>query len=800
MNKLRRWQIEPDRGYSLQLAADARLSSTDHTDDQVWELALGVRDEPTLVLQTRYGGRAGMVSLVPMWWHEDRPIYEAQAFARAPYITGFAPGYVRIQATITHQLALQADYWAIESHAIGIRFTLSNARVEPTDVRLDLIAQVAAAGRELPLALLPLDELHSALSLERVGNLSPIIMMQEAAGESGGGGSPKLTRAFTVPGRKKIVIQVVHAGLPDVRASLALAQSWVGQGWNKPLQRMEEAAQALPVIETGDVAQEAAIAFSAQQIVQAFLRPSPSHPHPILVSARQPGRGFSAGQERPGSSQTPPLAYLTALNVAAIHPDFAHGIVRSYLASQQPDGWIDWRPGQGGARSSTLCLPVLARLAWGIFQYTEDAAFLAETFPGLLRFFDRWLQPDRDADGDGLPEWQSEAQTGYPFMPTFASWQPWGQKADIRLVEAPDLLAYLLSEAKSLREIAYFLRDSEAERRLEHQIERLQPCLERLWDAEASRYRYQDRDTHLAQAGRALVAAARGDEELLLAEPLNPPSRIVVEVSGGVDLTPRMKLQIQGLGRQGQAVQEIVDSSAFIWAHSRGAYTSRQVFSQIDRVMLEGLSRAYRVDVRTPDLTRLDLSALLPLWPAAVTPERAQRLIQLLVDPAHFWRSTGVTMCSAQDPQFDPAGASGAGGVWPFWQVLLGEGLIEHEALPQATELMKRLLAAQTAALAARRAFSEFYHSDLPQGLGEAGQVGGVVPLHLLLRVLGVRIISARKVWTGGPFAWGAPVKIQQHGVTVSRTPDSTQVEFPSGHHVNLANDTWQEIVDARLA
>lgn len=800
MNKLRRWQIEPDGVYCLQLAADARLSATDPNDDQVWELSLGVRDEPTLVLQTRYGGRAGMVSLVPMWWHEDRPIYEARAFAKPPYITAFTPGYARLQATITPQLALQAEYWVMESHAIGIRFTLSNARVEPTEMRLDLIAQVAAAGRELPLALLPLGETHSALSLGRVGNLSPVVVMQEAAGESGGGGSPKLTRRFTVPGRKKVVIHAVHAGLPDAHASLALAQSWANQDWDKPLRRVEEEAQALPNFETGDAGQDAALAFSAQQIVQSFLRPTPGHPHVILAAARQPGRGFSAGNERPGSGQTPPLAYLAALNAASICPQFAQDVVRSYLAAQQPDGWIDWRPGQGGSRSSMLCLPLLARLAWGVFHYTEDAAFLAEAFPGLQRFFERWLQPDLDADGDGLPEWQSEGQTGFAFMPTFASWQPWGQKADIRLVESPDLAAYLLSEAQSLREIAYFLRDIEAERRLQKHIERLQHGLERLWDAASGRYVYQDRDTHRSVVGKTLAAAASAGEELFLAETLDPPNRVLIEISGGVDLTPRLTLQIDGVGAQGQTLRETAQSADFIWAHSRGAYTSRQVFSRVDRVKVEGLSRVYRMDVRTPDLTRLDIGALLPLWSVDIAPERAQQLVQLLADPKHFWRPSGAAMCSAQDVSFDPACASGCGGVWPFWQMLMGEGLIEHGALPQAVELMKQLLAAQTAALSARRAFSEFYHSDAPQGLGEAGHVAGIVPIHLFLRVIGVRIISARKVWTGGPFLWGTPVRVEQHGVTVIRSSDSTQVEFPSGHRVEIGNDAWQEIVDARLA
>src|SRR5690606_15337491 len=169
--------------------------------------------------------------------------------------------------------------------------------------------------------------------------------------------------------------------------------------------------------------------------------------------------------------QNPTLAYLSALALASIDAEMAQSVIRNYLAVQQPDGWIDWKPGLAGQQQGVLCLPILARLAWGVWQYTEDDPFLRETFPALSRFFERWLQADTDADG--FPEWQSEGQTGYLFMPTFALGMPWGQNADIRMVETPDLLAYLLSEAISLREIAYYLRLPDEEQRFTSHAEAL---------------------------------------------------------------------------------------------------------------------------------------------------------------------------------------------------------------------------------------------------------------------------------------------------------------------------------------
>jgi hypothetical protein len=798
MSSLRRWQLGANHPLALQLAADSRLSPTDYADDQVWELLLGVGNSPALALQTRYGGRVGLASLVPMWVHEGRVIYETQAYAKPPIVTAFAPGYLRVQATLTSQLALQAEYWAIESHAIGVQITVSNARTRSQKLRLDLIGHVAASGKELPLNILTLNDQHHALHLGKVGNLNPVVLLH---GGSADAARPKVGREWIIGGRKKIVARWVHAGLPDLRDSLALAQHWLQQDWAAHFKRIEQAAQAIPVIETGDEDQDAAIAFAYQQLVQSFLKPDASLPHATFVATRQPNRGFnppggSSNYNQEWSGRAPTLEYLTALGIASIDHEIAQDMVRNDLAGQQPDGWIGWKSGLPGQEQDTLCMPILARLAWGIFQYTEDDRFLADVFPQLLRFWERWFAADLDSDRDGVPEWQSESQAGYVYFPTFASGQPWGQGADIGFIESPDLLAYLLSEAISLHEMAYYLRDAASERRIGTRIEELKNALESLWDEARLHYKYRDRDAHITTSSIKVLNDGRGDEEHRPALKLSPANRVIVQVSGGFDHVPAMTLHLTGLSDDGQEASETAQGGDFVWHLGRGVYTSRHVYSTIDRIRLDGLSRVYQVDVRTVDTTRQDINALLPLWSVGIPRERVEALVRLVTDAKHFWRPNGVTMCSAQDPLFDPANATGSGGVWPFWLTLIGEGLIENGYATEAGDLVKRLLAAQIAVLKNNRAFTEFYNSDLPQGLGERGQVGGIVPLHLLLRVLGVRIVSSGKVWAGGLFTWDQPVTITQHGVTVRRSRQDTQVRFPSGYATKLKGNAFQEVID----
>src|SRR5437764_1076238 len=145
-----RWQLGINSPFALQLAADARLSQTDYVDDQVWELALGSPGNPALALQTSYGGRGALVSLLPI------------------------------------------------------------CRVE-----------------------------------------------------NGKSGSPNtLSVDLTIPANDQIVMEWVHAALPNQAESLALAQTWLKKPWSAAQRRITQAAQAIPVIETGDEAVDAAIAFS----------------------------------------------------------------------------------------------------------------------------------------------------------------------------------------------------------------------------------------------------------------------------------------------------------------------------------------------------------------------------------------------------------------------------------------------------------------------------------------------------------------------------------------------------------
>ena len=362
-------------------------------------------------------------------------------------------------------------------------------------------------------------------------------------------------------------------------------------------------------------------------------------------------------------------------------------------------------------------------------------------------------------------------------------------------MESPDLLAYLISEAESLRQIAEVLGESESALILSKQRTMMEKSLEEFWHD--GRYGYRDRDSHWRAEAEELLYRGAGDQIHELDHSLKTPARVVVRVVGGVSQRPRIRLKLEGRDENGADYEIEAAAEEFDWQNRQGVYVSEKPLSHVRRIRIEGLSRVYKVHAATIDCTGLDINALMPLICPSLPKERTQALVELALDEAHFLRPNGLTMVSAGERNFDPSNARGGGGIWMFWLSLIGEGMAASGYRREATALVKRVLNGLTRVLAREGKLSQFYHADEAQGFGEDHHIGGVAPLKLLSDVLGVAIAAPDRVWVGGEFTWGDAITIEQHGVVVYRDADEIRIDFPTGHSEGLAADApWQLVKD----
>ncbi|HVO42189.1 MAG TPA: hypothetical protein VMT34_06190, partial [Aggregatilineales bacterium] len=330
---MREWRLTTGDPLAMRFAADARLTVTNYADDQTWELAFGDSSEPAFSVQTRYGGRVGLARVVPMIVIEGRtPIYEAGSFAERPVLRAFAPNYARLSARPLTTLDLDFELWVMESREVGGRFTFTNKVAQPQALRLELFGQIAPLeGKPPVMNLLGLDDGTEALHLGKLGGLNPVLMLEFAVpGQppapvvawEAPRTSPKLSAPITVPANGSLAVRWVHAGYSSVEDSLKNAyQRLYKSAWDEEIAKIPD----LPVIETGNADWDATIAFTGVVTLRSFISGN-SLPHPTLVAARIPSRGFSAhgdgsdhGRQWNGASAY--LTYLAAPSAAILAPE-----------------------------------------------------------------------------------------------------------------------------------------------------------------------------------------------------------------------------------------------------------------------------------------------------------------------------------------------------------------------------------------------------------------------------------------------------------------------------------------------
>jgi hypothetical protein len=236
----------------------------------------------------------------------------------------------------------------------------------------------------------------------------------------------------------------------------------------------------------------------------------------------------------------------------------------------------------------------------------------------------------------------------------------------------------------------------------------------------------------------------------------------------------------------GNARVERIGDDQFRWMPGAGQLTGKYVYAQIERIEMHGLEPEDQFKFCSVDYRALDLTLLAPLWAGIPSETQAARLVdETITYPGLFWREFGLPTC----PQ--PTSEADQQACWSLnlpWNALVCEGLVKYGFRPQAVDLLSRLMSAIVQSLKKDRAFRRSYHAETGFGQGEFNALQGLAPLGLFLEILGVRLISSRRVGLIGfnPFPW--PVTVKYRGLTILRQKDKTAVIFPDGQTVSVTD------------
>lgn len=784
----------PDYGpITFTIAADARSGRTSYTDDQSWQVVFGATpDEPALVLQTRYGGRVGLARLVLLLAVGDKVIYEKSAFDTGFKLRTFAPDALWLEGEPLRGLKVLCWFWVIDSHTLGAHVTLINVTGKALSVQVQIIAQAMREKKPVPMSILSLDTPQGpgvGLAMGEIGNLQPVLL-QERAVETD---RAKLVTPLELAQDQSQSVRFVHCGLSSVEESVLGGYKWLNEAdWETRFRAIQERDVHLPFFETGDFGLDSALAWTQQTLLRSLIGGTPALPQPSPVFVRTPAFGFSprgdgSDHGRAWAGQAGLETFHVAASLAVLDAALAAGIVRNYLAVQASDGWIDGAPGAAGQRAGYLLPPLLAQLTLIIYRYSHDLEFVKEVLPKLVKFYQRWFAPDVDVDQDGAPEWMSVHQAGWEVHPTFSTTVSRPKSADIRLAICPDLQTYLLNEGEAIKQLAKLCRDRKAWDAVKSHYHTLSLTL--LWHKD--RFYYIDRDADEPLFGEQLFRG-RGDQAVESRLRIEDPNRLLIAVEGGVDHRPKLRVTIRGLDGGGQPISETLEDEAFEWYRSRGVAITRHFWSFIDFLRIDGLSRVYNYSLSTPDLSRYDLTLLLPYTTSVLKAKQSAAVIADL--ETHFWKEYGLSILPSSDPDSQTVGGYGLQ-VHPIWMTMLGLGLLRREERKRSEILFSSLARAQMIALLDQGSFFQWYDARTGAGVGMADHAAGTIPLHWFVQLIGVQVVNIGTVEITGRFAFQRAIKMVWHGVQVERSPKKLKIMFLSGHAVELPADAPPQLI-----
>ncbi|MFN2298140.1 MAG: hypothetical protein ACK2UB_04775 [Anaerolineales bacterium] len=775
---MREWNLTSGDPLSLFLAADARFGMPDYTDDQIWELFLRGGDPPAMAAETMLGLRAVCLRIFPIFVVGGRTLHDPASFAGGPVVRRFAPNYAEIRCRPVPEIESVCEYWVPESHALAGRITLRAVDDKTMEGECWMGGILRPAAEGSPFAPESAGPYEGIFLRGRVRGADPVLMVAGAGG-IGRGAIPSLKTAFEIGPDRPHVIRWAFCCLSSSVEGLRAGRSVLAREWEAEIARVELEAESIPDIRTGRADWDAVLAFSQQTALQSLIGATRSLPHPSPVIGRNPERGYSL---RGDGSDYPPAwrgaglhDLMMILPVWALaRPETAKGLVRNYLAAAG-DGLPDGRPGAGKQRSGLLAPPLLAQAAWRALAGREDIPFLEEIWPLIDRTLEAWFSPEHDRDRDGAPEWERADSFGPGIPPMFAREDPWGGWIRPEEAERPSLAALLHGECFAAARMARRIgRDERAEYWLK-QGDAVRRSLERMEGRDG--YRTVDRETHASPSGRQLWAGRPGDA-IKTPIQIEEASRLLVRCMGGAETRPLIRIRLKGTDARGAECEEAFASGDFSWLRGEGIGFSRTVWTRVESIRAEGPPKGMTFHLEIPGLAREDLSHFLPLWSRSVPRGKAGRLFSRLMAGTAFDSPSGLRFVPEGD---EAAGKDASGGVWMFWNMLMGEAAIRYGREDLALEWIEKWIRTLAESLRTDGSFRMVYDPLRPGGSGPRNALQGAFPPGLFLAALGVHPVAADRVWAGGHSIFPFPVTVRYKGMILEREGDSLRVKFPSG-------------------
>jgi len=786
---MRKSNIAFENSIIQSLSADSRFSKINYTDDQIWEVKFGEGNSPSFVIQTTLGLRAQQLRILPRFTEENLIQTDPKDYSTKPTIIDLIPNYISMTMMPFIEIDVFIEVLVPDSSSIVGRTRIKNLSDRGRNISLEWLCQLNSNNGQ-PMA--PMILQAAPVLSGQTANVFPVFFMTGGP-EPGKGSYPSLVVSkFFNPGLCETYTWVLSSHLSS-EESFRKCIELTSTNMDALISNIKLENSSLIEIYTGNKEWDFAFALSQRTALGLIINPTENLNHSSFVINRQSDQGYSLSGDGKDynhlwNGQSPFESYSLIQFLLPMYPEIAQGILLNYLDNQMEDGFIDWKPGLGGQRSKILATPILAGIAWEIYNTIKTKGFLEQVYPKLVKFINVWLSPDNDSDNDGIPEWTNVAQTGFDDHPIFSPWEKSSLGASINTAESVDLCAYLYRECILLNKIAQILGDRDGESYFMDKAQVLLNHTRSFWYSELHTFYDKDKDTHYSFP-TGLITDFFGSGIVTINKKFKPPTRLLFHFYTENDLPQAPDIFIHGISVSGRKRVEHIKPDKIKWYPGRGLLTGDQIYKSIEFIEIQDYESSNQTILYSIGYQALTHNVIAPLWTHAIDSEMASDFIDSTIsNRSLFWSDYGMLAVPESEPD------SNKTLVYVNKNALLIEGLIQYGFRDLAAELMTNIMGAITKELNDNYSFRLLYNPITGNGVGERNALPGLAPINQFLQIVGIKIISPETFFIEGqnPFPW--PVTVKYRGLTILKQNDKTSVVFPNGQTYKTSETKKQVI------
>lgn len=746
------------------LAADVNTETKPSPVDAVWQISLS--PQTPLHIETNLGLNVRSLKVFPVFKFNHQTINQISSYFTKPIIQENLPNYFSLVFHPLKNLLVRYELWAKTTTDLMGRVTLTNESAELVEFETQMLAELLPLNEACGFAHAKaenktylkgaFDSFRLEFWVDKYVNsiLSPM---------------PGLAfyKAF-VPGETAYLYWQC-AILEPTQTALKQMRQPFPENWEALIALQRSTVQShLLEFETGNP--DFDLTLRASQLLATQLKTGDDQ----FDSVRNPSLTLEG--KRGGRTQVAEV-WQMVLSTLPINPSYAAAILKDSILSNHQAASDKIKRGLAAP------FPVLARLAWKVYQRSQNRSFLGEVFDHLVDLDLSWFSPFNDADQDGLPEWRSIVDTGFSssfgFSLIYADQLP----GDIRQTENFTLGLLLKKELSSLIQIANCIENTQAASLIQERLIKLNNALEH-WRKENPENAWRDVITHNSDESLVLFQAPHQSAHLLNLQ-LDTPLRVHLQIRPSEQTHKPTSIMIQGKMEGGETAECLIQSPQIQWLPGYFYAVSDRAFEVIESIHVEGLEFA-ELTVFTPQLPTNDFTSLFLDFFNSV--DEQPHLVE-------DWQKLTLFTAYGLPERLSDTNEPESKQVNSFWLSLFIEELIESGQETLAGILLQSTLKAKTMILKNEHALFSTHQSANAKPAGTRNSVDSLVPIEQLLAVAGITLYHATKVSIGGKIGFSQPITIRYRGLEVKRDGKNASIRMPDGtefHHFGSLTKTYR--------